>query len=338
MKKKRLQSFLSKLQEKNKALAFAIGCLLLFTANIVVAQNNLNMRFYNYGGPGGLLFLDVTVLDQVFGDVIVNGTVQTADYSGTIAANGIFTLPTTASAFAGIQLVVVSGLGASSNYPTISQAQADALVEYVKQGGVLVGAMENVRVTTTPNTDFNKYAGERLLLQPSVNISGVTTAGTGMGLTGGIIGMYHNNGGPLNLNTGAGATAATTNSASTFMGVPPESIVYSITKPASSADCANVRILDFVAPSYPGDYAALSAGIKGFAYLSGEGHGPLVGLYRDNDPQNINLAGLIYDFLYNPAAMITRRAWSQSAPNVNPNCPVTFAEECNAGVTAPPIN
>lgn len=329
-------SFLRKAKNKTKALA--LGAVLLTAA--VQAQNDLSVRFYNYGGPGGLLNLDVTVLDQVFGAVTINGAVRTADYSGTIAANGIQTLPTTATAFAGIQLVVVNGVGASSTYPTISQAQADALIAYVKQGGILVGSMENVRVTTTPtNTDFNEYVGERLLLQPSVNISGATTAGSGMGLpSNGKIGMYHNNGGPLNLNNGAGATADTSNTASTFVGVPPESIIYSTTSPASNADCASIRTLDFVAPSYPGDVAALAGGIKGFAYLSGEHHGPLVGLYRNNEQPNINVAELIYDFLYDPTAMATRRAWSQTPANVNPNCPVTLAEECAAGTTAPPLN
>lgn len=331
MIKKASYNFHPKTKNKYKALALV---LLVCITGSVRGQNNLTALFYGTpsGSWGAGTSLDVTVLDGVFGTVNVNGANRTADF---VSGMTVATLPTTLATFSGIQLVVVRANGAAVQANTsITKAQADNLIAYVKQGGVLVGNMEGVMVSTV-NKDFNVYMGEHLLTQPSLSIS-ATAYNTAIGNP---FNTYHNLNGTLNLNNGA-TTVPTTSSASTFTGIPSESIVYASVKPTNASQC-NSGVLDFVAPSYPGDYQALTSGILGFAYLSGEAAGPLnaSGGARDNLQANINLAQMIYDFLYTPTTMATRRAWSKTPANVNSFCPVaTLAVECHAGITPPPIN
>lgn len=312
-----------------KALAsfkiLALGVLLLFAAVTAKGQQNLNMLAY--GGNGNRI--DVSVLTSVFGDVTVNGVVQTAD---TFPNNSLSNLATSVSAYSNIQAIYINDIGVPR---IISQAQADALVAYVKQGGILIGSMENVRIDSASGTEVNKYIGEKLLVQP-----GITIVSTYSSTVPDPARAYHNSGGPLNLNATA-TSVVTTGSAYSFSGIPRESVVFSFVKPTSAATCGT-EALDFIAPSYPGDVNAKAAGINGFAYLSGETQGPLTSGFsagpRDNTQANTNLARLMYDFLYSPANMITRRAWSKTAANVNSFCAVsTTSLECSAGYTAPPL-
>lgn len=308
----------------------ALGTMLFAGAGILKAQNNLNMRFYEAVSGSGRR-LDVSVLDNIFGTVNVNGTPRTADMVGSDLF--IADLPTTVNGYSNIQVVAVNGF-----LDIISQAQADALVAYVKQGGILLGSMEGVRIGTASGTDVNKFIGESLLLQ---GVTITATAGNSPGVPSSAS-TYHNNGGVLNLNASATTVFTTTTSSYFTSGVPRESVVFSFVKPTSTGTC-NTSTLDFIAPSYPGDVNAISAGINGFAYLSGEIEGPLgaspaTSMSRNNSQANINLAQMIYDFLYIPVAMSTRRAWSKTAANVNSFCPVsTTSLECRAGYTAPPL-
>lgn len=309
----------------------ALGVLLLFAAVTAKGQQNLNMLAFGASGTGATP-VDVSTLTNIFGDVTINGVVRTTD---TAPNNSITNLATSVSAYANIQAIFINDFAASR---IISQAQADALVAYVKQGGILIGSMERVFIDSASGTEVNKYIGEKLLIQSGVTIVSTWDATSFPNP----VRAYHNNGGPLNLNASA-TSVATTGSAYSFTGIPRESVVFSYVKPTSAATCGTPA-LDFIAPSYPGDVNAKAAGINGFAYLSGEVQGSLTGLtpsstaIRDNSQANINLAQLMYDFLYNPAAMITRRAWSKTAANVNSFCPVsTTSLECSAGYTAPPL-
>lgn len=323
----------------------AITAAVLFTDLAVYAQpKNLTVKIY---GPRSL---DVTVLDARFDDVIVDGAVRTADYTGNTDWE---TLPTSVSGFGGVQMLVIGGSGNGTPWRFVTQAQADALVQFVREGGILISAFNGVWVGNTYTKEINEYIGEKLM--PGTNINPVAASpswpvGANPPNVNYHVPAYHNGTWPLGLYTNSSSYVVSGTIATTYQNVPPASAVYGGTaKPTGS--CSSFHVLEFLAPSYPGSVTALNNNVKGFAYLSGEPGGGTLGLttipsggYGSNNDadNNKNLAGLIYDFLYNPAGMVTRRSWSGTSgnpsSNVNTACPpTTFTTECAAGGIAPKI-
>lgn len=318
----------------------------LFAALTVYAQGNLKMLVYDPGSSTGgatpttaNVLIDYAALDARFGTVTSNGIVKTTNTINE-PNRGIQTLPNDVSGFpSDVQLIVIYGSYTSATQTTaqsITSAQGEALIAFVKRGGVLVSNMQSFRVNLpSGTTSLNKWIAERLLLQSGVNI---VEGGPGSGGSPGT--SYHTGIGPMGLYTmGSSAPTAAYSTSLWHTGVPVESRVYTYT---AGQNTCNGFIMDFIAPSYPGDATAKAAGTNGFAYLTGAYTGALlVDRINTTSTPNPNLASLIYDFLYSPAAMATRRAWSTSSTNVNTNSnscpPTTFAIECAAGSTAPAI-
>jgi hypothetical protein len=295
-----------------------ITLALLFFSQVgeVSAQSNLTMNVY---GINGFNNLDVTVLDQIFGTVTVNGTVRTTDFD--FGTSLISALPTTAAGFGGVQVVMVVGY----NTLTISTAQADALIAFVKGGGILIGSIEGTTITSTGGYAI-KYIGEALLCNTATLTPNATKSP-------GILNApaFHPGNGAMLLNTGA-TSVKTTTDYSTITGVPSANIIYANSTVAS---CSALPALDFIVPAYPGTFS--NCGVNGMAIFSGEVQGPLLASGRDNTQGNINYAQLLYDFLYVPSAMKTRRAWSTISTNTNTTCPPALPP-CNAGTTAPSLS
>jgi hypothetical protein len=275
------------------------------------------MKAY-HGANAGTKFIDGTTLDQVFGTVTINGTVVTGDYDPNV--NGFANIPITVSGFGGVQVVFINGYDTDG----ITLAQADALIAYVKAGGILVGNIEGFSVSTI-NKRASKYIGEALLCN-SVTI----TAGPGNypGLAS--ADAFHPGNGALLLNQGA-TTIPTSQTYSIVTGLPSENIVF---KGDSNSTCSATTALEFVIPAYPGSNS--NCGVNGMGLFSGEVNGILVKTTNISRPaSNKNYAQLIYDFLYTPSAMATRRAWSTISTNTNTTCAPALL--CKAGTAAPTL-
>jgi hypothetical protein len=302
-----------------KYIKITLALLLFLQVGEVSAQNNLTIRGYKTSNVTGMI-ADVTVLDQVFGTVNLNGTNRTTD---TDLTNLLSTLPTTVAGFGGVQVVIINGYLTTEN---ITSAQADALIAYVKGGGILVASLEGTLVTPS-NVPALKYIGEALLCN-AVTLTASAANQTGPNPTP----AFHPGNGALLLNSGA-TSVVTTGSYAKVLGVPCANVVYADNTAASSS---TVSALDFVVPAYPGTIN--SCGVNGMALLSGEVRGILLQGVRDNSQSNINYAQLIFDFLYAPSAMTTRRAWSATSTNTNTTCPPALSPPvCAAGTTAPPL-
>jgi hypothetical protein len=283
----------------------------------VSAQNNLTIRGYTNASS----VVDVTVLDQIFGTVTVNGNVSTTDFNfGTSLFSAI---PTTVSGFGGVQVVLLGGFNSGTN---ITSAQADALIAYVKGGGILIGNLEGTLVTPS-NVPALKYIGEALLCN-AVTLTASVANQTGPNPAP----AFHPGNGALLLSSGA-TTVATTTSYSKVLGLPCENVVYADNTTASSS---TVSALDFVVPAYPGTIS--SCGVNGMALFSGEIQGILLTGIRNESQSNRNYAQLIFDFLYTPSAMTSRRAWSATSSNTNTTCPPALSPAvCAAGKIAPTL-
>lgn len=319
------KKFTKKIRFASKYLGLVM-CMLLFLAAGVQSANAQNLTVKAYGS----LTLDVSVLDNIFGTVTVNDTVRTADYSGNLLTSN---LPTSVAGFGGVQVVF-----ANRNVfePPISIAQVDALIDYVKAGGILIGNFEGVPISGT-STTAGDYIGSSLLCN-AVNL--VSSPGNSSGIS--PMPQNHPGNGALLLNSSGAASVVTTTTYSVIYNVPSENIIFS---EYNYAGCGGEGALDIVVPAYPGCSSA--CGVNGFAFLSGENIGAMnaedatVG-GRNNTQANINYAQLMYDFLYDPAAMATRRAWSTISTNNNTTCAPALAPvpclSCSAGTTAPTLS
>ena len=300
-------------------IKLTLALVLFLQVGEVSAQNNLTMRAFSNANS----VVDVTVLDQIFGTVTVNGNVSTTDFTVNATTALFSAIPTTVSGFGGVQVVLLGGFNSGTN---ITSAQADALIAYVKGGGILIGNLEGTLVTPS-NVPALKYIGEALLCN-AVTLTASAANQTGPNPAP----AFHPSNGALLLNSGA-TSVATTTSYAKVLGVPCANVVYADNTAASSS---TVSALDFVIPAYPGTIN--SCGVNGMALLSGEVRGILLQGVRDNSQSNINYAQLIFDFLYAPSAMTTRRAWSATSTNTNTTCPPALSPPvCAAGTTAPPL-
>jgi hypothetical protein len=285
-----------------------------------IAQNNLTMRAFSNASSR----VDVTVLDQIFGTVTVNGNVSTTDFLVNATTAFFSAIPTTVSGFGGVQVVLLGGFNSGTN---ITSAQADALIAYVKGGGILIGNLEGTLVTPS-NVPALKYIGEALLCN-AVTLTASAANQTGPNPAP----AFHPSNGALLLNSGA-TSVATTTSYAKVLGLPCENVVYADNTAASSS---TVSALDFVIPAYPGTIS--SCGVNGMALFSGEIQGILIAGIRNESQSNRNYAQLIFDFLYAPSAMTTRRAWSATSTNTNTTCPPALSPPvCAAGKIAPTLS
>jgi len=279
------------------------------------AQNDLNVGYYpSYAST----LLDTSVLDDVFDTVRVNGSVVTGDTN--IAPVPI---PTTVSALSGFDVVCID-FGGGRVQP--NQNQADALIDYVKQGGILMmGGTENNGVTGTLSHPVPYIANALYCPSEGVNI-------TVRNITGGSnpAQKLHPGNGPLLFSVDPG-NIRTTTSYDAFPGVPSEGIILA----GRPGACSGTGALEFIVPSYP---CASACGVNGFAIFNGEidsgtSEGPLFAGdtffppgspgKRDNSQLNQDIAQLVFDFLYNPVAMTARYTWTSNPANTSATCPPT---------------
>lgn len=268
----------------------------------IIAQN-LTMKTFGTIN----IAIDISRLDLPFGTITANGTIVTGDFA---PSTSFTTLPTTVAGFEGVQMVFLQSFGGS-----ITTAQADALIDFVKGGGVMVANLEGTVIGTT-TTPALKYIGEALFCN-TLTLSATPGGTAGANPTR----AYHPGNGALLLNSGTGAnTVVTTGTYSTVSGLPSANIIFAT---SATATCSSVAALDFVIPAYPNSLINSTCAVKGLALCSGEAQGILSAntAIRNETQINKNYAQLIFDFLYDPAATATRRAWSATVTNTNTTCP-----------------
>lgn len=293
---------------KNKLL-FSI---FLMMALLVNAQN-IEIRAYNDQ--------NFTVKADTFtgsGYTTVNGGPTTSQ----VTQASISTMPSSVSGYAGVHVVVYSQW--IGTLPT--SAQFDALVEFIRQGGVVIANVEREEPTFREILDRLMGSGHGITKTAAgtTNISPVN--------------FVHPGEGTLKLRSVTNTSTPTTTSYSTFAGVPSAARILHGT---SNTGC-NGTCLDFVVPTFPGVATTLNGQtVRGMLIMSGEVQGPFTGPTGFSTralAMDQSYAKLIYDFYNNPTAMASRRAWSATSTNQNPICiPETFVEPCNAGNTAPII-
>jgi Secretion system C-terminal sorting domain len=306
--------------------------ILLSYHTITNAQHNLVIKTYGANDAVNLVPFDGFTLDAIFDDVIEDGAniIDRYDCSKTV-----LDLPFDINDFNGVQVVLANYILSSTTY--IDIVQADVLIQFVKNGGVLIASFESLRVKTSSGifVDALKYIGEALLCNNvSISTKGAFLAPSGI--------PFHANEGLLKLNSNDANTIATTGSYVYMTGVPSEN---TIMVEQNITLCSNVKVLDMILPAYPKMGIACpnnNLNIQGFAILSGEVAGPLTAVSGDGSREktqlNINYAQLIYDFYYDLAALQNRYAWSNDECNVNPNCPpnVPFGYQ-NIGIPQPEV-
>jgi len=299
---------------------------LMFYTMICSAQNDLNaLMFRNITPvPGFTDSMDFSTIDDVFDTVTLNESIISGDVNSTTGL-AVSSMPTNVSGYAGIDMVL---LALTDRSGAISVSQADALIEFVKQGGILMAGLEDVPFSGPSN--IIEYLGENLFC-PSESIDltiSDTTSGSNPSMA------YHPSNGILLL-TGSGAAGIeTTRSYDVISGAPAESSIL-LSNSVNASNCNATSLLEFIVPAYPGNS---DCGIDGFAIISGESSsiGPFSGRIsggfssarRDNSLLNQNYAQLMFDFLYDPSAMATRLAWASDPANTNTSCP-PMALSCN---------
>ncbi len=329
-----------------KRQLFNIIAIVGLSTNIALAQNNLTMKAYQ--NPIGSVKINYSVLDAIFGTVTSNGTVKTTDDNAT-TSNNLSTLPSTASGFGGVQLVIVDALygngGGSFHTSILTLQQADAIIDYVKSGGIFIGDLEGVRITDASGPYALKYIGEALFCgNVTLNIGpyGDNIAST--------VPAVHPNDGLLLLNTNGATSVNTSTSSSWFTNVPNESAVFYASPTSagytSGTACSDRKVLDVVIPSYPGVIGGRNnnCNVQGMALLSGELNGIMMSdsitptQARGGSQSNKNYAQLIYDFLYSPTNMTNRINWATIPANTNTTCPPAVSCISPTGVVTSPAN
>jgi len=307
-----------------KHYIFILCYFLSFSA--LQAQEDLNIQYYRESRSSSFgtftPIMDTSVLIPLFDTVRVNGTVVTGDTS---TGSSSSSLPTSVSGFSGVDMVLIEFLVQRTT--GISLQQADALVEFVKQGGILMGSLENSSISST-GISVAEYIAENLYCpSESVDLSLKAITTTGFDPAPG----YHPVNGTLLLTGGASSSIPTSTTYDTYSGIPAESAIILGETFSSTDPCGATGVLEFIVPAYPGNSAC---GVDGFAIMSGEAviftsgfTGPS-SPYRNNDPIHQSYAQLIYDFLYDPAAMATRLAWASNPANTNATC-APMALSCN---------
>jgi len=317
---------------KHNICKIAIAIVFVYFSAVLIplqAQNDLNVGFY---AAFSETVIDASVLDDVFDTVRINGTVVTGDIYGGIPLTGV---PNTVAGFGSADMVYVS-LGASYN-GDINQAQADALVDYVKQGGVLI--MPDTEFSGISETSFSAvpYMANQLYC-PSEGVN-ITLVNTPFFTTFNPAQKFHPGNGPLLFNANPG-NIYTTASHDVYMGVPSEGSIFLA---QSIGTCGNARVLEFIVPSCPG---VSTCGVDGFAIFNGEeSDGPLDAGYfsgsaivsdtRNNSQINQDIAQLAFDFLYDFPALATRLVWASDPANGNTICPPTASCVVPCSITDP---
>lgn len=251
-------------------------------------------------------------------------TVNGGNTNLTVSPSNPNTMPTTVAGYAGVHVVVYNPAGSP-----LTSAQYDALVQYIRDGGVVIADFEYAD-SPTPATYLEVL--DRLLgaghgiTKTAVNTVGITP-----------VNFSHPSGsGTLNLKSATNTSTPTTGTYATFSGVPSAARILAGT---SNTGC-NGTALDFVVPTFPGVPTTLNGQtVKGMMIMSGEVQGPFTGGTGNTRSLAMDqaYAKLIYDFYNDPNATAARRSWSQNTANVNAACGTT-ATYCNAGSAAPTLS
>ncbi|MFK7950774.1 MAG: hypothetical protein AB8G11_24525 [Saprospiraceae bacterium] len=345
------------LKKVNKSIGIALCILLvLFTSNNSFGQNDINIRNFMNSQA------DLDALNAAFDNVI--GVTSNPNGSA-VTYNGIndfqfatsrSSIPNNVSAYTGVDMVLIS----EGPNLTLSQAQVDALVDFVFQGGILVANFEETTITNPRNGINPAYVGAYLantFICSDVYVmhtfgDGDNNQGLGESQTCVNPFPYHPGSGNLNLTApgwdnaiSSGGTTLRQNQSSWYVGVPAENaVLYCDADPddvvgssGTNAACNNAAVLDMVFPAYPGTPNA--CGIQGMAFISGESNN---GILQNNDRANLqynrNWAQLAYDFMHDPAAMAVRNAWANTPANVNTTCPAVGAPGTPGGVAVGTID
>lgn len=299
-KKKSLVRVRVKIKKNTQILFLLIG--LFF--GIQAKSQNLNMRHYN---TGSFIHVDYAAYDAVFGTVTSNGTVRTSSGGDFI---DLTLLPTTATGFTGVDLVSITG-----SVPTniITMAQADALVDYVKGGGILFANCEENTISGT-GMNLGQYIGSRLLCN-NVAISYISSPPLATDPPS--VPSYHPGSG--NMLATPIVSVGTSSSFGKYTNVPSLNALI-LGETSVATPCDEVKVLDFIVPGFPsGGSPNNTCGVNGFAIFSGEVQGIMSLGNRSNSPLNKAYAQLAYDFLYDASAMATRLDWTISSGGANAN-------------------
>jgi len=321
----------------NKSFGIALFAILLLlkTSNTGFAQNNIELRQY------GTATQDFSALDSYFDNLTgVNTAGNPVTYTG---FNGVFDsdilsqMPTSVAAYNGVDLIILGG-----NYPQfVTQAQADALVDFVTNGGILVATLEGLLIRDPRDGIRPGFLGAFLANELNCNdCYQIHTMGASDGIGTTPDGVNSRSINPLAAHPGSGNLLLTTpgwnvspipsdqfNRAGSawYVGVPSENaIIYAnptqiTNSTGANATCESLAVLELVVPAYPGTSNACN--VQGMAILVGDLTGGFYNSDRPNYPYTNNLASLLYDFMYDPTAMAARNAWSATPSNVNTGCP-----------------
>jgi len=275
---------------------------------------NLNVLTYNNTTNTVARTIDGSVLDAVFATVNGDGAVRTADWAG--PSNNSSSLPSSVSGFNGIDLVIVRMANGILTY-----AQLDALIEFVTNGGILIYGAYGTGISGSGGILASTYLANSLFCgtenvtrtQPFAHNNDVNA--------------YHPGNGCLLLNSnGATTTPVNSNNIDYFYNVPSESAIM-LAELSVTNTCTGPGVLDFIVPPLPGlEMLSNTCGIEGFAIFCGDNLPPLASgnssvPRRGNTQLNVNYAQLIYDFLFDPAAMKARYCWARTSSNINTSCP-----------------
>ncbi|WP_428067489.1 hypothetical protein [Chryseobacterium gambrini] len=247
-------------------------------------------------------------------------TLNGGSTSATLSPALTSTMPTTVAGYAGVDVVVYSQGGAFGAGIATSQ-QFDALIEYVRNGGIVFANVE------TEETGYLEILNRLMGTGHGITKTPGATAGLNT------VFYVHPGEGTLRLRNAGNTSTPTTGSLSTFTGVPSAARILTGT---NNAGC-NGTTMEFVVPTFPGVPTLMNNRlVKGMIILSGETHGPFASTTTFRSlAMDQSYARLIYDFYNDPVAMAFRRSWSVNTANQNTACvPATF---CNALTKAPAL-
>lgn len=311
-----------------KSVRIALGALLM-----LAVSSNLFGQTLTYRSIGG------GSLDTF---ALLNDTPYTAvtNSPGSIL---ITSMPTDVTGYAGVDLLYLQI--PSSGSSDILQSQADAVLQFVIDGGVLVYNSSGGQQIRDPRSGIRPAfvdnflataltCGENFIFK---KVEGAIPCASDPNGTAPAFdaSVFHPGGGNLLVTQGvqddivygqAGNCELTAGGSGWFVGVPSENAII-LANPDEcvnpNPDCIALPVLDFVVPAYPG--TTNDCGVMGMALFCGENTGILQGqLDRTGclSVSNTNYANLVYDFFEDSAAMALRNAWADNPANVNPNCGV----------------
>ncbi len=283
---------------------------------------NLRMKYYTSDGiTTPMSSFETSYFDKLFDLVYVNGVLtKNKNFSNPKPMSDIPITPFDKNASNFPEVIIIN----LSSFPitglTLDLAQANCLIQYVKDGGILIGNIEQLTITETTGWAAEYIAKE--LLCNNVNLS-YKSYFPNNAICDAKLTQYHPHDGLLLLNENGANEVGTTQSYDVIVGMPSENtIIANHCASNNMLNCNQKEAFQYIIPAYPGLGTLCpnnTCDVKGFAMLNGEGAS---GQIFDNSNQlNNNCIQLIYDFLHDPAAMQKRYAWTNIKANNNIDCP-----------------